>query len=304
MKNRKARTRKLFTVTANRLTAIRPDIRDEVRCPLCLGHFSRDAIDDGRISLEHPIPSALGGTHLTLTCRTCNNEHGYAFDKNLVSAMKALDALQGCGQIPVVLHSDRGHVAANITWGIATGDTNLIQIVGPASHPAGVAGIRDQIRAGTLRFKMNFDFIPEAYWRAALRAAYLAAFERLGYEYVLSKAGEMARQIITGTDEVPEILLEAYPTPEPREQAFLVPIMEKPTFLIVVLRLRMVMTRYLAVFLPLAASWEYISGICQKIGQLTITSEADNPVATTITFRADPVKILREFRIPREPSDL
>jgi 5-methylcytosine-specific restriction endonuclease McrA len=96
------------------LTKTRLDIKDEVACPLCLNRFRSDAIDDERLSVEHVIPSALGGNVVTLTCTLCNNTHGSELDRNLVSAMKAVDWLEGHNvALPSVLHNEHGHVAAN-----------------------------------------------------------------------------------------------------------------------------------------------------------------------------------------------
>ena len=41
-----------------------------------------------------------------------------------VSAMEALDALNGYGEIPAVLHNEKGHVTANLRWRVASGETS------------------------------------------------------------------------------------------------------------------------------------------------------------------------------------
>jgi hypothetical protein len=53
--------------------------------------------------------------------------------------------------------------------------------LGKASSLAGAADLRDRLYDGfVLNLHMTFSFIPERYWRAAMRSAYLAVFNAEG----------------------------------------------------------------------------------------------------------------------------
>ena len=91
MPNSKSIAKRLFLIAAADLTELRPETVDEVVCPLCLARFGIDAVEDGRLSREHIVPSALGGKLLTLTCRLCNNTLGSDLDRHLVNAMRGLE---------------------------------------------------------------------------------------------------------------------------------------------------------------------------------------------------------------------
>ena len=115
----------LFSSLSADLHTERPDLVNEVGCPLCLTWFDMTSVD--QLSQEHIIPSAVGGELLTLTCVRCNNTQGAKLDFHLAQAMKALDGLAGLGEISSVLHNDKGHVVADFCWGL-DGKTTEITI--------------------------------------------------------------------------------------------------------------------------------------------------------------------------------
>jgi len=49
-------------------------------CPICGQQFSREALKEGQLTLEHVPPRALGGRGIILTCKACNNLAGYTVD--------------------------------------------------------------------------------------------------------------------------------------------------------------------------------------------------------------------------------
>ncbi|HEX4137050.1 MAG TPA: HNH endonuclease [Bryobacteraceae bacterium] len=63
-----------------------------------LGRLGRNAIRDKGprgLSIEHVIPSSVGGQLKTLTCRTCNNQSGSALDAHFVGMVRVEDWAQG-----------------------------------------------------------------------------------------------------------------------------------------------------------------------------------------------------------------
>jgi hypothetical protein len=125
----------MFQVLSADLSARRPESANAILCPLCMQAFTSDAISERRISVEHIIPSALGGALEAITCTECNNTHGSTLESHLVRAMQALDSLEGKGAIPAVFHNSGGHVSANIEW--RSDAPTEIKIVGKASNPRG-----------------------------------------------------------------------------------------------------------------------------------------------------------------------
>ena len=49
-------------------------------CPICWDPFTVEALDDGRLSMEHVPPQSVGGCELLLTCTVCNNRAGTKLD--------------------------------------------------------------------------------------------------------------------------------------------------------------------------------------------------------------------------------
>jgi hypothetical protein len=303
MPNSKAIARKLFRVMSADLATVCPEIAAEVACPLCLRRFTIEALEDGRLSVEHVIPGALGGNVVTLTCTKCNNTDGTELDRNLVSAMEALDGLEGRGAgLNAVWHNSTGHVAANVDWRVGTGETTGIKIVGKASNAAGIDAIRNQLGDGaefTLTF--NLGFVPERYWRAAFRSAYLAAFERFGYAYVVRNNARLVREVLDGTNAAPETILQAYPEPEPQKQTFIVPIKGKWSGIVVILRLRSAVARYLAVLLP-GREWTPLIEMAALHRDLRLNASRHD-IKYEFRFGDDPVKVLRKARLPTESAE-
>ena len=153
------------------LTRIRPDLAETVVCPLCLCEFDLSRIN--LLSVEHAIPSELGGTIETLTCTKCNNRHGSTLDKHLVSAMKAMDSLEDRTPIKANINRD-GHISMNLHLTKGTNDAPItMAIVAKASRESAVEKLRVKPPKDGDSLKLHFDFgfVPESYWKAALRCA-------------------------------------------------------------------------------------------------------------------------------------
>lgn len=253
MRRKQGQQTRLFSELSVKLTKVKPDLAGVVSCPLCLREFRLDAIKD--LSEEHPVSSKLGGTGRTLTCRVCNNMHGTKLEKHLVSAMKAMDGLAGEDVLAAAWRNDKGNVSANVQWRSGTKEVPIkIDIVGKASNPAAIDAIRSQLFDGaTLTLNFNLDFIPERYWKATLRAAYLTAFEVYGYEYVFSAGAAQVRDVLDGKTSVPQrLVMEAFPNHEPSSERMIMPAFlgGLGEFFVVLLRLVSKRTRYIAVLLP------------------------------------------------------
>src|SRR5271165_3637600 len=86
----------LFDEMATDLSACRPEIQDQVLCPMCLRQVGRDEIKT--LGKEHVVSESLGGRTLTLTCeKQCNNDFGHKAESHLNTLFKMNEAFRGCG---------------------------------------------------------------------------------------------------------------------------------------------------------------------------------------------------------------
>jgi hypothetical protein len=244
----------LFWELAADYQRFRPEAVDTIACPLCLTEYRLADIAD--LSREHVVPSKLGGRSETLTCRRkCNNTHGSRLDSHLINAMRAMDAIEGAAPIPTVVDSDKGKIVAEVFLpsGSEPGPFR-IQIVGKASNMEASDDLRNSLRDGfTLNMHMSFAFIPERYFRAAFRAAFLSVFRTEGYQYALSVGAAQVRKTLDA--EVPvleKVIMEAFPEREPSTDLLVMPVRfsDVGECYCVLLRLRTNRTRYITVFLP------------------------------------------------------
>lgn len=226
---------------------------DTVACPLCLAEYDLANIAD--LTREHIVPSKLGGRSETLTCRKCNNTQGSRLDSHLITLMKSMDAIEGTEPIRTSFGSDKRKIAAELLLGAGTpDDPSTIRIVGPASNMGAVQDLRNSMRDGsTLDFRMNFSYIPERYFRAAFRAAFLSVFKVEGYQDALSLGAEQIPSVLgTSVPVLEKVVLEAFPERDPETDLLVMPVSfsDIGECYAVLLRLRTKRTRYLTVFLP------------------------------------------------------
>src|SRR5574341_1282036 len=92
-------TDKLFTTYAKNLTLYAPQMHDRFCCPICLTLFERR--DLSLLRKEHIIPSAIGGTLITLTCAECNHTQGSKLEANLVKRLHVEDIFAGKSKVPI-----------------------------------------------------------------------------------------------------------------------------------------------------------------------------------------------------------
>lgn len=266
----------LFWELAADYQAFRPEAVDSVACPLCLTEYGLPNI--ANLSGEHIVPRKLGGRSETLTCRLkCNNTHGSRLDSHLINAMKAMDAIDGAEPITTTLGNDKGKIVAELLLGTGTPhDPNTIKIVGKASNMGAVEDLRNSLGDGfTLNFQMSFRFVPERYFRAAFRAAFLSVFKAEGYNYALSVGASQVRNMLNADVPVLEkVVMEAFPERDPLTDFLVMPITfsDVGECYMVLLRLRTKRTRYITVFLPgkLGSNWSPLEALYEHAPRLRL----------------------------------
>jgi hypothetical protein len=304
MRSRKQQVEEMFPTFAADLMRVRPDLAEVVVCPLCLREFDPSRIN--LLSVEHVIPSELGGTIETLTCTECNNRHGSKLDKHLVGAMKAMDSLEGRTPIKAKMNRD-GHISMNLHLTKGTKDAPItMAIVGKASRESAVEElcVKPPRHGDSLTLHLDFGFIPERYWKAALRAAYLSVFDVERYEYVYSEGAAQVRRILDGQEPVePGVVTEAYPDTKPPSDALIMPARFEDIgdHYAVLLRVRSARTRYLCVFLPgkQGNEWSSFKPIGENASRLRIeTTPIGSKSKLLIKLNTDPITAFRQSRIP------
>ncbi len=198
MASRKAST--LFQRLSADLASVCPAASNgaNVRCPLCLGSFARKDLEAGSLTEEHIIPKELGGTEITLTCKTCNNTQGSTLESHLVRMLDGERALNaGDRPIRAALHVAGHSAAAEVIW-----DTNRpaheIKIIGEASNPLEIAGIHDSLSKGVneLSLNLHFRYVPTYALMAVVRIAYLSLFDQYGYRFAYSDGPSTIREAL------------------------------------------------------------------------------------------------------------
>jgi len=165
-------------------------------CPLCWTFISFEDL-----TIEHCIPQSVGGRRETLTCKKCNNTSGHELDHHLTTHQRSVDAANGHGTMKSRLtFTDSLSMTTNLR--IEPDGGKKFEIVAKASNPKSVDSLLTMGKEGKLpsdEFQITiFDMPnPDRVKLALVRAAYLAAFQQLGYEFGFSKSGVFLRSLIS-----------------------------------------------------------------------------------------------------------
>jgi hypothetical protein len=128
-----------------------------------------------------------------------------------------------------------------------------------------------------LKLQMRFAYIPARYWRAAIRAAYLAVFKAQGYQYILSEGATKVRSVVNeSTPAPPHVIMQAFPEQVPPGDIPVMPhsFVDAGECCVVLLRIRSKKTRYLAVLLPgkAGSKWEMFGTLHDHAPRLRIVT--------------------------------
>jgi len=170
-------------------------------CPICLRVFK----ETDSLSKEHVPPSSLGGKVLCLTCGDCNSEAGYRVDthahrERLSRSFLSRDAQSRRAKLDV-----RG-TAVNIE--LKRDETGTrIHIPKGQNDPEVVKRfpwhMSDLIECGgEFRLQDTVSYSKRKADISYLKSAYLAAFAKLGYAYILRPALNRVRKQIQNPSEI------------------------------------------------------------------------------------------------------
>jgi hypothetical protein len=236
------------SLTAAGLSTLR---EDALICPLCWQETPYE-----ELSLEHIVPSSVGGRCKVLTCRTCNNEQGSGLDAHLSQYQKIADAFLGHGSIPTTMTVNDRRMIANLEWGR---DTKNFKVVGKASNPIAVDAIREDFKSGKVaevHLSFAYGYSKNKFQTAVLRAGYLIIYKCFGYEYAKHEIAQVIRRrIVDPTLDKPRlgsfvIALHNFASPFD-EPHFIAPgNVNGVEFYLVIIRLCNATTTHLGVYIP------------------------------------------------------
>jgi hypothetical protein len=222
-----------------------------ILCPLCWNEKSLE-----ELTLEHMVPSSVGGRLTTLTCKECNNTHGTTRDSHIIQYIRSLESIEGHGMMDATLNVNGQKLRANIDWA----DRNL-HIISKASNPHSVLASKNALAAGeidsiTATFSLGFKL--NNFNTAIMRSAYLILFKCFGYEYVRHEILQTIRhRIMDETIEGPNlralILGITFTPPWDAQHYIFEALVGGMRCFVVVIRLRHATTRYLGAFFPCPA---------------------------------------------------
>jgi hypothetical protein len=227
---------------------------DAIICPLCWHETRFD-----NLTLEHIVPESVGGRQTTLTCRSCNNDHGSELDAHLAQYQTVRDALQGHGMLKTKLNINGHEMVANLKWG--DGHKNF-HVVGKATNPSAEIETRKEFSAGNVsnaNFTLYFDYKQNNFQTAVLRAAYLVLFKCFGYEYASKSVTQAIRhRIVDSSHAHPNLAsliieLRDFTPPYDAQHYVVRGNVNGVEFFLVIIRVRRVTTTYLGAYLPVPA---------------------------------------------------
>ena len=218
---------KLFETNSTGMVALGLGLPDTFVCPLCMSVFSKDALDpkytpkgpEYRLTLDHIIPDALGGSLCTLACKECNNGMGNSLEAVLKEQFVVEDAVNGTGKLRARLIGEFGNVAVDVNFPSNSGQTLLLEELPENSNPAHIKSL-EKMLVGTEenpligpRSELNFKFEhqPGIVGAALYHSAYLMMFHYFGYPFALSILGKQIRAQLREPDK--HILSRYFPVP-------------------------------------------------------------------------------------------
>ncbi len=178
-----------FNQTADIVQALWPGQPRGYVCPLCP---KPRILLAKSLTVEHAPPKELGGSAITLTCKTCNSMAGTALDAQAVVARRMLRFWRGEISSPVRCRLQFGPASVNVEV-LHTPEGFQIRGLPANTDPVQQKALEGELARLTdskewdgYTFQITtptFRFHPRRAALAWLRAAYVVAFAALGYSY-------------------------------------------------------------------------------------------------------------------------
>lgn len=173
-------------------------------CPICDREFTRADLDTtlpNHLTLEDTPPKSLGGKPIVLTCKECNNTCGTQVDVHLVNAMKRYELKNfRVGSVQQMFVEKNGRKIKAIVEGLGNGELK-VNYLKKNNDPKLLQEFVDVDLQASKEKSLLFVPVPlkiltERVEIALLKSAYIAAFARYGYLFILDPMyNDIRRQI-------------------------------------------------------------------------------------------------------------
>jgi hypothetical protein len=160
-------------------------------CPICLDLFD----DISKLSLEHVPPKSIGGQRICLTCEPCNKTAGGSIDAAVHKERQSKQflALEGFSRWAQLRAAD---LAVNVAVNRQEGSLNIV-VLPNHNDPAVIKAAQSKLwteRSFQLADSISYHRILSDV--GYLKSAYLAAFAKFGYRYILQPSLNTVREQI------------------------------------------------------------------------------------------------------------
>lgn len=193
---RSERRTRIFDLGARAFDGICPDAPHGYVCPICLRGFT----EPEGLTVEHVPPKSHGGRPLCLTCKECNSLGGHTVDAAMAEEARIREFGQRTGRkYAVKFRVGSSEVNAEVT---RSEQGTHIDVPHDRNDPMALPGFQSRLKEvldgeGTFHLETRASTTRRAADIGYLRTAYLVAFAKLGYRYILTDAlTPVRRQIL------------------------------------------------------------------------------------------------------------
>jgi len=207
----------LFDAHVKDLNDVFPASGDVFVCPICLGIFSKEAISQGLLSDGHVWPKKIrlasqkASTMRVLLCKECNNTAGSFGDRQMqiyekvkngektgeIYGPRLVQIFKNPDEEPVNLHVNvTRHLNNNSITVTGRIDRDFKWLDGSPEDQARIQEVLETGKQVNIVVHPYKDLKPELVGSGWVTAAYLMAFFRLGYRYILTKKLNIVRTYI------------------------------------------------------------------------------------------------------------
>jgi HNH endonuclease len=168
-------------------------------CPACLAQFSEDDLSEdspNMLTLEDAPPKSLGGKANTLTCKKCNNTFGHKIDFHLSERLSEIDSrafLPMTQMKAKFVHKGRtvqGTVAVD-----ARGEIKVIHAIKNNNPEKLNSYVSDTGKGDAIGIEFSKSRVEiHRLEIALLKTAYILAFAKFGYAFMLDKSYDRVRE--------------------------------------------------------------------------------------------------------------
>ncbi|MEM7511342.1 MAG: hypothetical protein AAF388_10450 [Bacteroidota bacterium] len=237
MKSSKGDTKrkKLFKIFSENLQRIKsheeikmePDFEEGYLCPICFDLFDKSHLKknhDNPLTLEDVPPKSLGGKAILLTCKHCNSSCGHNLDVHLVNRLQENEAIQflpntkskttfekNGNKVGGLIEVDKNGVIKldlREAWSNPKEKKNFMEQVFPPLklkntlfHSRNNIGINSKFESDTFTVKFPNKSEERKAEIALLKSAYLFAFAKFGYSFLINSGLYRIREQILNPDK-------------------------------------------------------------------------------------------------------